>query len=558
MTTTLNRDLSRALICTAVASTASFTLLSDDAHAQSRLQDQAREKSKIVATESVKEKGEGVEESPFRPFLYFETEVANFNNADLRDYEAADPVVFIDVFDTDDRTVVGYSRIGGGFQYDVIDDFTFDAAVSGVGLYGGTGGESAGLFVDRLAFNWSPVNNDMGYVGITVGRVPFNIGGAYKDYFFDDIVDGAIVDLMLNKAGGFRLLADYFASSFRPDDINLVSGTDSGTETIRAEGDSNIWRLGAIYENTTLVKGLELRAFGFYADIGATGPEGTGSSRNFGVLSYGNQADNDYTWMAGGRAGYRLDAGKFNMLTYGEFAQSGGVDREAVQVGLFDVENSGTAFGVGVMPEFKLNTNFGVRAIVHFYYASGAEYAGENGARFNHGFTSMKARQIGGFATDRIAGWHPSAYVGYDGIAHAPHNIERISGTMQIHGGLGFDIIRQVQLNLDFYYFQDTSSTNFDVADAPTASAEVPYGYTEFDLLAQDRFGKTLGFEIDAELRYQPLEFLTFYARGGMFIPGEFYEVTVDRSVGRGGDSRTSLGGTDNFIAGSLGTVVEF
>lgn len=516
-----------------------------------------------VATMPLAEAPE-LEEEKFQVYFSLSTEFVATDNQDYRDYEPTQPEPWIDIYDTDDRANIFYTRVSSGFGYQVLDDVGVQLSLSHSGLWGGDkmGGANAFggfLFMDRLFVEWNAVKLPGVEITTQIGRQPFEIGGAYRDYFFDDVIDGVIVDIDLKKGGKIRLLpVDLYSSTLRPDDVNLAAGINSvGTipqsSSARYDGDTNTFRMGAIYENTELVKGLELRAFGFYADIGASGPLGTGSDRTFGG-AHGNVADNDYNWMAGTRIGYTIDAGNFKMLAYGEFARSGGLDRKATNLGLFDVLADGNAFGAGLVPSLTVNENFGVRGRVQFFMADGADHAADGGMMFNHGFVSFKGAQIGGLAANRIAGWHPSAYVATDGISHDPHARERKAGTMVIHGGIGLDLIKKLSLDVDFYTYADTSSTNYDFTQAITDSAELPFGYDEFDLRAQERLGKNLGFELDSKLAFNPNDVLGFYVGGAVMFAGDFYKIEVSRRVG------TAIGATepDLFWAVSAGTNLTF
>ncbi len=500
----------------------------------------------------------------FQVFFQLSSEFVATDNQDYRNYEPTQPEPWIDIYDSDDRANLFYTRVASGFSYLALDDVRVELAMSHSGLWGGDKIGSANafggfLFVDRMFVDWKAVSLPGFELTTQVGRQPFEIGGAYRDFFFDDVIDGVVINADLKKAGKIRLMpVDMYSSTLRPDDFNVAAGINSiGTipqsSAARYDGDTNTYRMGAIYENTELVKGLALRVFGFYADIGASGPNGTGSDRTFGG-AHGNVADNDYNWMAGGRVGYTLEAGKLKMLAYGEFAHSGGLDRKATNLGLFDVTTNGNAFGAALLPSFEVNENFGIRGRVQFFMADGGQYATDGGMLYNHGFVSFKGSQIGGLAANRIAGWHPTPYVHTSGISHSVYDRERKAGTMMIHGGLGFDLIQKLKVDFDVYSFTDTSSTNYDYTRAIADSAELPFGYDEYDLSAQERLGKSLGLELDATLTYNPNAVLSFYTTGAMMMAGDFHKIEISRRAG------TAIGAEDPdlFWAVSVGSSVKF
>lgn len=505
-----------------------------------------------------------VEVQRLRMHFGVSSEYVGTDNLDLRDYEPSNPEPWVDVYDTDDRADIFSSRIAASLEYDVLDEVTVAFSMSHAGLWGGdkVGGTNAFggfLFVDRLFVDWDIVSTPAVAVGATIGRQPFEIGGANRDFFFDDIIDGLVLEADFHKGGKFRILAlDVYASTLRPDDVNVGAAINSIGEPIptsaaRYDGDTQTYRMGGIYENTEIVKGLQLRGFGFYADIGGTGPYGTGSDRTFGG-AHGNMTDNDYTWMAGTRIGYEIATDRFKLLAYGEFAHSGGLDRKATNLGVYDVKTDGNAFGGAVVPQATITPNVTLRGVVQAFYADGGEYTEAEGLQFNHGFVGFKGRQAGGLAIDRVAGWHPSAYVSTLGIDESPNDRERKAGSLVLHGGVGTELIKKLDVDFDFYYFVDTSKTNFDTSRAITAGTELPFGYDEYDLRAQERFGKTLGMEIDGRLGFRPNEVLSLWTEGALFMPGDFYKVEIDRRAG------TALGNTDpvNFWAVSVGTSIYF
>lgn len=534
-----------------------------DANPEPAFTEPVQEQDSAVATMPLAEAPE-LEEKRFEVFFQLSSEFVATDNQDFRAYEATQPEPWIDVYDSDDRANLFYTRVAAGFRYAALEDVAVELSMSHSGLWGGDkiGGTNAFgglLFMDRLFVEWAAVKSPMVEVSTQVGRQPFEIGGAYRDFFFDDVIDGVVLNVDFKKAGKLRLLPiDLYSSALRPDDINLAAGINSvgmvpSSSAARYDGDTNTFRMGGIYENTELVKGLALRAFGFYADIGGSGPLGTGSDRTFGG-AHGNVADSDYNWMAGTRIGYTLEAGNFKMLAYGEYARSGGLDRKATNLGLFDVTTNGNAFGGALLPSLVLSPDLGLRARVQFFMADGAQHAGDGGMMFNHGFVSFKGSQIGGLASNRIAGWHPSPYVHTSGVSHQVHDRERKAGTMMFNGGVGVDLIQKLSLDLDVYTFADTSSTNYDFTQSITDSAELPFGYDEYDLRAQERLGTSLGMEFDGKLAFQPNSVLQFYVGGAVMLAGDFHKIAVNRRVG------TAIGSADPdmFWAVSAGSNLNF
>jgi hypothetical protein len=344
----------------------------------------------------------------------------------------------------------------------------------------------------------------------------------------------------------------------RPDDFTFgaalgYAGPDVRHGSVGFDGDTNTMRFGGVYENTKLIDGLQFRLFGFYADVGAGPPPHTGADRAF-YGAHGNFADGDYNWMGGTRVGYDLDGDVFDLGVYGEFARSGGLDRKATQIGVRDVTANGNAFGAAVMPSLDL-TSVDLSFIGQFFMADGGQYTGSEGLLFDYGFVGMKGSQIGGLNMSRFAGWHPSAYVGTRGVYYTPQDVSRKSGTMLVHGGVGAELVERVQLDLDAWWFKDTGRTNLDDFDNLSQIAdELPFGYTEADLIPQERLSKSLGLELDARVGYTPSDLLGFYVQGGLFLPGEYYKIEIPRTGG------TALGAEDpaNFWAVLGGASLTF
>lgn len=482
------------------------------------------------------------------------------NNLDLR---PLDNETFIDIYDSDDRGTIAYTQIAAEIEYQVLDDTAFEAGVSHLGAWGGDSLGAANAFggifyVDRLNVDWEPVAGENFTFGTIVGRQRFSIGGSSHDFLFDDVVDAVSVKFDLGQAGRLRLLPIEIITGSRPDDFTFgaafgYAGPDSAPGGIGFDGDTNTFRFGGVYELTELVEGFEARLFGFYADIGAGGAPHTGADRSF-YGAQGNFADNDYNWMGGARVGYTLDGETFDLGIHGEFARSGGLDRKATQVGVRDVTANGNAFGAAVEPRIDL-TSVDLRFIGQFFYADGGNYTGGEGLLFNYGFVGMKGAQAGGINMNRYAGWHPTAYVGTRGVHYSPQDFSRKSGTMLIHGGAGVTVVEKVSLDLDLFLFRDTGSTNLSNFDnLGTVADELPFGYTEADLIPQERLGKSLGLELNAKLGYAPNEVLSFFAQGGVFLPGEYYTIEIPRTGG------SALGAEDpaTFWAALAGAALTF
>lgn len=481
------------------------------------------------------------------------SEVHSFDNLDLRALDESSDQAIID---SDDRHTFAYSSISAFFGYQVHDEVKVNVGVSHNGLWSedqlGLDSERSGaLFFSHLNFTYTPIKNDDFSLSFTAGRQPFRIGGVPRDYILDDLLDALVVEVGLGAAGGLRILAlDFFAENDLPraSFVRYVSGRNP---VLGLRGDTYTLRSGAVYENDKLVDGLDVKAYGFYADIGGGPIDESGADISFGG-SLGNFSDNDFVTLFGARASYELklsdqESNPSHVLAYGEFAHSQGIDRKEVVAR--DVEINGNAFGGGVEVVYG-DESWEVMALGEFYLFDGPDYAGD-GLEFERGFVGFKGRRVGGLNLDRYAGWYPAAFTGSGGVHHDPHGIERASGTQLIHGGLALRLA-DTTVRGDIWLLADTGSTFLDPAELD--SIDPPFGYSREEFFAETRLGKSLGTEIDVQLNHVFNEVFSGYAVFGTFLPGEFYEIEINKVAG------TALGSKDpqTFWAVTAGGVVSF
>ena len=463
--------------------------------------------------------------------------------------------------ETDDRHMFGYTSVSLGANYQVLDDTQVSFGVSHSGLWGsdqlgGTNEFGGFFFVYDLHMDWMAVDTDAFKLNFKLGRQFYDIGGTHRDYFLRDNIDGLTANLDFGDlAGRLRILAfDLYASQGRPDTVSFLRWHAGRDLVHNMRGETNTLRYGAVYENTRLFEALELpgelefRGFGYFAQIGGAG---SGADRTHeGTL--GNFSDQDFVWMAGTRIGYFHPVANGRVGAYGEYAYSGGIDRKEVNIGVNDVEIAGSAFGGAILSQFDFG-RVGIDGIAQYFFAEGPTYRA-SGLKHNHGFVSFRGNYIGGLNMGRYSGWRPSAYVGRNGIHTNEHSLRRESGTQMIHAGLGlnFDPFR---LDLGAWQYQDTGRTNLNRAELEVRGDALPSGYSRDELDAQQRLGRNLGLELNAALSFQANQALSIYGMGGIFMPGEFYEIEVSRNVG---SARGSVDNLQNFWAISTGATLVF
>lgn len=458
--------------------------------------------------------------------------------------------------ETDDRHSFGYTSVSAGVTYRVLEDTTFRLSAGHSGLWGSSqlgGTDAFGNFftVYDLYVNWAAVTSPFFTLDFQIGRQDFRIGGATRDFFLRDYIDGAVIVMDFGEAAGrFRLMPiDFYASQGRPDTVHFLNWHAGRDLVQNMRGQTNTLRLGGVYENTGLVPGLELRGFGFYASLGGAG---TGADRSHeGTLA--NVSDNDFAWMTGTRIGYFYETGTMRIGGYGEYAYSGGIDRKEVNLGLNDVTIDGNAFGAGLLSEFRLGT-IGLESNLQYFYADGPGYD-EDGIQESHGFVSFRGHYSGGLNQGRYAGWRPSAYLGRNGIYQSEHDHRRSSGTQVIHAGFAAGLIDVLKLDLGIWHFQDTGTTQLRPQDIDLLGDRAPMGITRDDLVAQSRLGRALGTELNANLTFFANSALSIYTGAGIFMPGEFYEIEISRAAGSAQGSADNL---QNFWAVAGGATLVF
>lgn len=523
--------------------------------------------------------GEDTEDEPKLDTTFFlSSEVHSMNNMDLRPTdESSDQAIL----ETDDRNTFGLSSISAELEYDVLEDTEFNLAAAHSGLWGndqlgavsGARGEdeeanaetselanrgSHFVWLYQLNVEWEAIDEGPVQIETTIGRQDFSIGGVEHDFFFDDTIDGITVEIDTGETGTFELLPlDFYASNASPEDADFVDYAGRNPTIAGFRGDTNTMRFGGVYKNTSLLEGLDLRAFGFYADIGAsTRSVSTGADRTrAGKL--GNFSDNDYSWMTGARAAYDWDFDSGSLGGFAEGAYSDGIDRKDTEIGLLDVRTNGFAVGFGVRGDVEFS-NLKLDWLGRFFHAQGGAYSSDSGVQYSHGFTSFKGDEVGGLNLERYLGFHPSSYVSVNGVADHPNDMDRKAGTRFFQLSLGLDIGEKFRTEIGGWYLFDTSISNFNQDRIDQVASDLPFGYTKADLEAQQRFEKPIGGELDLSVLYRANKALRFYARGGMFFPGPFYRIEIDRNATQG--TKPALGSSEpaNFWALLAGTSLKF
>ena len=486
--------------------------------------------------------------------------VQSYNNLDLRAFDGASDAT---VRDTDDKTLFGYSDAGAHLVVRPSErlSLTLDGEVETqwpafvlnssptaiVSLYG-------------LALGVRLAETEGFSADLSMGRQPFTIGGVPKDYMLSGSVDGLVATLDFSGAGRLRIVPfDFFSGQELPEAgyTRYATGRDT---TFGFDGDNFTWRTGGAYDGRVSLPAqqIDLGGYYFFAGIGGSDFTGTGADISYGG-QLGNFSDGDYQNLYGARVAWKAELGSDGDLAtaggtvvsaYLEGAASLGVDRQPLVADYDEVKTDGNAYGAGVDLSLPLSS-VTLDAGGAFYHFDGGDFD-SNGMEFNGGFTGFRGSKVGGIAIGRLAGWRPSASLAPDGLDRSPQQQSRTAGTEFVTGSLAATF-GDTALRVAGWHYRDTSHSfvNFSALDL---IPEPPYGYSRAEIAAQKRFGKALGTEWEATLTHR-IDDLKLSAVGGIFLPGNFYEVEVDRIVD--GDD-TALGGSEPLTVVGLSAELSF
>ncbi|MFT5684129.1 MAG: hypothetical protein ACI8RZ_005070 [Myxococcota bacterium] len=483
----------------------------------------------------------GEQEEKLRVHGSIESQWHEFDNLDLRTLDESSDQ---SILDTDDRGGFGFT---GGFvelSYQADKRTRMVVAASHRGLWGNDQIGSVNEFGGWLYFTglYMEHRNKLGDQEITarVGRQFYQVGGLAggSEYALADVLDMVLLEVPISDVVSLELMpVSIVGGASAYDNANFVSFLGQSDTTIYGfRGDNRTMRFGGLL-SAKPAKGVNVRAYGYYTDIGALG---TGSDISYnGTLA--NFVDNDWVANYGVRGSYKSNS----IRLYGAFDLSNGIDRKELVARDADTDGYAITAGLRVVPEES-----GGFGRLEFYQASGATYDAD-GLISSHGYTSMKARQIGGTITNRFMGWHPSAYVGMFGVTDNPNDISRISGTRSIHGRAGYQA-NKWRVSGSWWTMWDTATTFIDLADLDNITP--PEGYSREEFAAQERVGGMLGHEVNLDVKYDLSKKTRVFANGGLFLPGGYYDIEVARVAG----NQLGFDGSAQVWSASAGTEVSF
>jgi hypothetical protein len=470
-----------------------------------------------------------------------ESEWHEFDNLDLRMLDESSDQ---SILDTDDRSGFAFS---GGFvelSYQADKRTRMVVAAAHRGLWGNDQIGAVNEFGGWLYFTglYMEHRNTLGGLEPTarVGRQFYEIGGLAggTEYVLADVLDMVLIEVPLSERATLELMPVSIAGNASAyDNANFVSFLGQSDTTIYGfRGENRTTRYGGLLKLQP-AKGVALRAYGYYTDVGALG---TGSDISYnGTLA--NFVDNDWVANYGVRGSYK--SGTFRL--FGSLDLSSGIDRKELVARDADTDGLAVTAGMRIVPE-----DAGMFGRLEFFQASGPVYD-QDGLMSSHGYVGMKARQVGGTITNRFMGWHPSAYVGMFGVTDTPHDITRITGTRSIHGRAGYDSGKW-RISAAWWTMWDTATTFLSLAELDDITP--PEGYSREEFAAQERAGLMLGHEVNVDLKYNLSKKTRLYGNAGMFLPGSYYDIEVARVAG----DQLGYDGSAQIWSANVGTEVSF
>ncbi len=483
------------------------------------------------------------------------TGVHAVENADLRELDESTDR---SVIDSDDRRLFGHSDITAKVRYQVEPEVDLRVtsrfeAIWREDMLGRSAGSTGDLNFYELNVGYDALKSDALSLSFRMGRQPFSIGGVPSDYILAGTLDAVTAKASFGRFGQVRLLGiDFFGGNSLPETGYRFYRNGRQT-TYNLRGETNTLRSGLIYEYlgpALKTMPVELRAYYFYATIGGGPIEESGADITYGG-ALGNYRDSDFQHLMGTRATYVADYGKTDVRVFGEFAMSNGIDRKPTTDR--NVDTSGMAYGGGAVVNSRLSKSLKLSFAADFYHFDGATYASD-GLEFERGFVGFMGDRIGGATVGRYLAWRPASHVNASGVTYAPHDQSRVAGTEFIHAKLGAKF-RQVSVELDYWNFlKDTGSSFLDIANL-NSGPEPPFGHTRAEFAAQERFGLSLGEAFDTQVTVHLTKRLDVVLGGGVFLPGDYYAIEVDRVAG---DQVTALGGEALFWAANAGVRLGF
>lgn len=469
-----------------------------------------------------------------------------YNNADLRKLNSTNDY---QIRTTDDQQGMALTRA----KFDT--SFTFPKQRVGLelsfgfdGVWGSfqlQGNGNPGTRIARANIFWEFFNLGGISADIVIGRQFYAVGGIQNDYMLRDVLDAIVFNVRWKDMIDVKILGlDVYsgANSYgsgendRWNDEFQYFSRDSTNKLSGLNGDVSTYRTGFVASAEPFMKKyfklrIDPRVYAYYARVRGT-KGGSDYSENGRI---GNFSDNDWSGLFGARAAWHAHE-QFpffrQLQVYVDGALSTGSDLKRQGQPIADYTTVG--FGGGVTAMTKVLLGFlSPLAELDFFFSQGAQYD-KNGNMISHGFIGMRGDRIGGTLMRRYWGVRPSGYVGYNGIDDTPFDANRKAGSLMLHAGIGAEMWRKFVVRADIWHVQDTQSTAVNFSPSNLDLINNPY-VSRAELEAQQRFGKALGQEINLTVQYFPNSLLMFQLTAALFVPGTFFDTSIEDIVSKNG-----------------------
>ncbi len=237
---------------------------------------------------------------------------------------------------------------------------------------------------------------------LTLGRHKYDIGNSYWDYFFSDIIDGAVLNYTWEKNLHIQFMMDTLSNSVVREDVGIYGSTNKDDEQIENfQGDTISTRIGAnIHWQFPQEKNLSIdhwglrgwRTFSYYLRYGANNLGGSDLAED-GKNSY-NKADKDFLHMSGIRlyGDFFEKALSFDIT----WAYASGQDMQFTDNHVYN----GQAGAINIIWETKMDTTF-------------KNHLWLSGGYFHPRFASLKGRSMGGMLLWGYKRYYPSPYTSF-------------------------------------------------------------------------------------------------------------------------------------------------
>lgn len=463
--------------------------------------------------------------------VYLNTSAYRFSNGDLR---RTDDTSYTTVDYTDDELFLVYATLGLIYNATLLDYVGVNIELYKPGYYGND--SLAGATTENILYTKN-LNFDVNFgkllfgwetneLDLVVGRQRYQLcpDSSFKEFVFDDTLDAVKLRAFFPQIHlGGDVLVDFFSMNSPADSVYALSTAQQEYTVEHFNGDVNIIRLAVVPEFSMdfqggALKNIDAKGYYLFSRIGATG-DGEYDSGGYEMTEIGvkgNFADNDWV-MIGGLSAY---ADLSFLTAYLEGAYSWGVDRKAQ--GVPDVNISGWLGHLSLLGNFGFAGLDWLEIAADGLYVTGATTDGY-GNYLNYGFVSFKGNRIGGFLFDTYYGNYGSAIVNYDGIDYEAIDASRRAATICVGGSVAIDMLDFTKMaksgdkgfntELSGWVYFDNNTTSMDTNNSLTA-----------DVYDQLRYGKFMGYELDADISYVFRGgVLETGVKGGMFVPMDFF-----------------------------------